>query len=222
MPGRFSDKHRVGGFRQEFETDSDRRGLDEESPNPGKQLLEKMVSGLYLGELVRVGVLHELARKNNYEPGEFPKIEIPPILLKPHCIDTADVSNILSSPPDTLSPFLRDIRDPLVHSLLSEVSECVLDRSAAVAAAVLAAVIQKATLGRPTARCEVGIDGSLFTKGHKYKQRLLGHLSQLMPEEDFNQVFLDFSEDGSGLGAALVAAAIARGKQVENIHMAAG
>lgn len=207
-----------GGFDKNLKRSIIDEQIDAESPNPGKQFLEKMVSGLYLGELVRLGVLHELGRKKKFEHA-FSHIEIPHVLTQINGIDTAAVSHLLESS-DNLDSSLKDIEDPLIVSVLREVSECVIDRSAAVASAALAAVIQRATAGKTTSGCEVGIDGSLFTKGHNYKQRLLAHLKKLIPESEFNGIHLDFSEDGSGLGAALVAAAIARGKQVENIHRA--
>lgn len=176
--------------------------VDRTSGNAGRQLLEKLVSGLYLGEIARLAALDAL--KNH---------TIPTILQCPGSIETADISNLLSGDENYISKSNLSSLSKSELDVLAAISEAVIDRSAAVAAAVLAGVIHKATKGMEKLRCEVGIDGSLFTKGHKYKQRLLGHLKRFYPDEE---IILDFSEDGSGMGAALVAAAISRGRQVSN------
>ena len=193
-----------GGFnllprRSQFDEE-----VDKHSPNAGKQHLEKMVSGLYLGEIARLATVHAL---------QLQGCKVPHILKKQHNIDTAAISHLLSDDAEMMAQYpLVDI-DKSALAVLRTISEAVLDRSAAVAAAVLAAVIHRATFGKDTRKCEVGIDGSLFTKGHQYKGRLLKHLQQFYPEDEIE---LDFSEDGSGLGAALVAAAISRGRQVSD------
>jgi hexokinase len=162
-----------------------------------------MVSGLYLGEVARLATLAALQREGS---------SVPNSLKTPNSIDTATISHLLADEKLTESP-LREL-DKHSIAVLRRVAEAVIDRSAATAAAALAAVIHKATVGKESRRCEVGIDGSLFTKGHEYKTRLLRHLSKFHPDQ---HIELDFSEDGSGLGAALVAAAISRGRQVSDI-----
>ena len=192
-----------GGFHQlpritEFDMD-----VDKKSHNAGRQVLEKLVSGLYLGEIARLATVKALKLEGK---------PIPPILKKPGAFETATITHALSKDENMLK------RSPLVDlgstdslRVFSAMGDAVLDRSAAVAAAVLAGVVQQATNGKKKMRCEVGIDGSVFTKGHNYRERLLKHLRKFYPTQD---IVLDFSEDGSGMGAALVAAAISRGRQI--------
>jgi hexokinase len=192
-----------GGFdklprRTEFDLEVDRA-----SGNPNRQVLEKLVSGLYLGEIVRLASLKALSGKSY----------VPSFLWTEDSIQTADISHLLTRDENYISKSVLSSLDPSSLEVVSAISEAVLERSAAVAAAVLAGVISRATKGMEKIRCEVGIDGSLFTKGHEYKQRLLRNLSRFYPEEE---IILDFSEDGSGMGAALVAAAISRGRQVSS------
>jgi hexokinase len=189
-----------GGFNKLPRRTSFDEEVDKTSPNPGKQFLEKMVSGLYLGEIARLATLRALAGTS-----------LPSILTQPHSISTANISNLLTGEDIENSPL--NILDTQSLGVLKRISEAVLDRSAAVAAAVLSSVIHKATSGKESRRCEVGIDGSLFTKGHEYKTRLMKYLRYFYPDD---AIELDFSEDGSGLGAALVAAAISRGRQVSD------
>jgi hexokinase len=176
--------------------------VDKFSGNQGRQVLEKLVSGLYLGEVVRLATIEVLA--NNSET--LPISEI-------GSVETADISHLLSGDESYISKSRLSELSPDSLKVMTVISEAVIERSAAVSAAVLAGVIHKATKGQEHIRCEVGIDGSLFTKGHKYKERLMRNLRTFYPEGD---IVLDFSEDGSGMGAALVAAAISRGRQVSN------
>uniref|UniRef100_A0A8C9ZTF1 hexokinase n=1 Tax=Sander lucioperca TaxID=283035 RepID=A0A8C9ZTF1_SANLU len=55
--GAFGDDGRLEDIRTEFDREIDRGSL-----NPGKQLFEKMVSGMYIGELVRL-ILVKMARE---------------------------------------------------------------------------------------------------------------------------------------------------------------
>lgn len=57
------------GKLDKYRTEYD-RALDEKSINPGKQLFEKMISGMYLGEIVR-RVLEHLARRGQIFNGSY-------------------------------------------------------------------------------------------------------------------------------------------------------
>ena len=193
-----------GGFNQLPRRTEFDLGVDKKSHNAGRQVLEKLVSGLYLGEIARLGTLKVLKLEGK---------PIPPVLKKAEAFETASITHALSKDKNML------MKSPLVDldseslKVFTEIGEAVLDRSAAVSAAVLAGVVHKATKGTKDIRCEVGIDGSVFTKGHRYRERLLQHLRKFYPTQD---IVLDFSEDGSGMGAALVAAALSQGRQVSS------
>jgi hexokinase len=176
--------------------------VDRLSGNMGRQLLEKMVSGLYLGEVVRLAASQVLSGT----PAAF-------ILSEPESLETADISHLLHEDEKCIKKSILGQLDKESLKIVSSISEAVIERSAAAAAAVLAGVIHRASEHQDQVRCEVGIDGSLFTKGHMYKERLLRNLRRFYPKEE---IILDFSEDGSGMGAALVAAAIARGRRVSD------
>lgn len=63
--GAFGDDGKLKNIRTKFD-----KRVDDESLNPGRQLFEKMISGLYLGELVRLTIV-ELARTNRIFNGEM-------------------------------------------------------------------------------------------------------------------------------------------------------
>ena len=102
-----------------------------------------------------------------------------------------DVKRILSDL--GLSPSARDIK------ITRDVCAAVSIRAAKLASAGLAAVIVKT--GRQS--LTVAIDGSLYKKHPKFHTLMLTSLEQLVPQA---KVKFMLSEDGSGKGAALVAA----------------
>uniref|UniRef100_A0A9J7Y1Z0 hexokinase n=1 Tax=Cyprinus carpio carpio TaxID=630221 RepID=A0A9J7Y1Z0_CYPCA len=81
--GAFGDDGTLEDIRTEFD-----REIDRGSPNPGKQLFEKMVSGMYMGELVRL-ILVKMAKEGLLFEGR-----ITPELLTKGKIETKHVSAI--------------------------------------------------------------------------------------------------------------------------------
>lgn len=62
--------------------------IDKDSPRPGQQAFEKMIAGLYLGEILRLVLVDLHQRKRIFvgqDMGEF---------LKPYCIDSSFLSQI--------------------------------------------------------------------------------------------------------------------------------
>ena len=115
-----------------------------------------------------------------------------------------------------LSEFLGDIETSELGRQLSaeakevvrQIGEVVLDRSAAICAAALAAVAEKTLVSVPEKRLTVGIDGSLFIKGNRYGDRLKTAMPKVCNFAD--QVNFVRSTDGSGVGAAVIAAAVSK------------
>ena len=155
------------------------RELDKESENPSHQILEKMVSGMYLGELARL-VLKGLAGKGFARPWSF---------------KTEDISNIESG---------RSKHSSIVR----EVCELVSTRSSRVAAAALAAVVTKMDPGL-SARHTIAIDGSVYEKHPRFARRMRSALKEIFGSRASN-IKLVLTKDGSGKGAAIIAAIAAK------------
>uniref|UniRef100_A0AAQ5XCF5 hexokinase n=1 Tax=Amphiprion ocellaris TaxID=80972 RepID=A0AAQ5XCF5_AMPOC len=142
--GAFGDDGRLEDIRTEFD-----REIDRGSINPGKQLFEKMVSGMYMGELVRL-ILVKMAR------------EVTPY--------TALHLNVL---------FIKYVLlDEFLPSLLLYLQVCAIVsfRSANLIAATLSAILKRLKENRGVARLRttVGIDGSLYARRlHKTVRRLV-------------------------------------------------
>lgn len=68
------------------------RVIDKTSPNPGQQLYEKMISGEYLGEIVRLLVEQLAAHGSIWSANSSPDPDSD--LLKPYGLSTRDISFI--------------------------------------------------------------------------------------------------------------------------------
>ncbi|KAF7687187.1 hypothetical protein HF521_014415 [Silurus meridionalis] len=187
--------------------------VDENSTNPGKQRFEKMISGMYLGEIVR-NVLLDFTAKGLLFRGKLSE------RLKTRGIfETKFLSQIES---DRLA--LRQVRSILQHLgltsstcddsiLVKEVCSVVSQRAAQLCAAALAAVVDKIRQNRNlnSLSVTVGVDGTLYKLHPHFSCILQETLRDLAPQCD---VTLLQSEDGSGKGAALITAVACRIRDV--------
>ncbi|CAI5439932.1 unnamed protein product [Caenorhabditis angaria] len=184
--------------------------VDRESINPGQQLYEKMISGMYMGEVVRV-ILEDLARKNLLFCGNFEAIS------KAHCFPTKFVSEIdqdlIDSEQDDANfqktyQILEDIGIETVSSSdcanVAYVCSLVSTRAAHLTAAGIAMLLNRMNKRMVT----VGVDGSVYRFHPTYPKLLDEKIDELIVGDIEYQLML--SEDGSGRGAALVAAVATR------------
>ncbi|XP_049507746.1 hexokinase-2 [Panthera uncia] len=197
--GAFGDDGTLDDFRTEFDQEIDMGSL-----NPGKQLFEKMISGMYMGELVRL-ILVKMAKEELLFGGK-----LSPGLLATGHFETKDVSDIEGE-----KDGIRKAREVLVRLGIDptqedcvathRVCQIVSTRSASLCAATLAAVLRriKENKGEERLRSTIGVDGSVYKKHPHFAKRLHKTVRRLVPDCDVR--FLR-SEDGSGKGAAMVTA----------------
>ncbi|XP_076012030.1 hexokinase HKDC1-like [Genypterus blacodes] len=211
--GAFGDDGALNDVITEFDRD-----IDSASCNPGKQLFEKMISGLYLGELVRLVVL-KMAKKGLLFGGHVSEA-----LRTKGKITTTHVAAMESQ------DGLRNTRDILNGLYLSpsqddciavqHVSTIVSFRSSNLVAAGLAAILRKIRENRKleTLKIALGIDGSVYKTHPRYAKRLQKVLHRLVPECHIRFIL---SQGGSSKGAAIVTAVAQRlalwRKQVDEI-----
>lgn len=202
--GAFGDRGELDDVSTEFD-----RAVDEQSAYPGKQRYEKMISGMYLGEVVR-NVLLDFTSKGLLFRGKLSE------RLKTRGIfETKFLSQIES---DRLA--LRQVRTILQHLglttstcddsiLVKEVCSVVSKRAAQLCGAGLAAVVDKIRLNRnlDQLKITVGVDGTLYKLHPHFSTIMRETLKDLAPNCD---VTLVQSEDGSGKGAALITAVACR------------
>ncbi|XP_023365336.1 putative hexokinase HKDC1 isoform X2 [Otolemur garnettii] len=201
--GAFGDDGALEDIRTEFD-----RELDLGSLNPGKQLFEKMISGLYLGELVRI-ILLKMAKAGLLFGGE--KSSTLHIKGK---IETRHVAAM-----ERYKEGLANTREILVDlGLEPSEADCIAVqhvctivsfRSANLCAAALAAILTRLRENKKLARLRttVGVDGTVYKIHPQYPKRLHKVVRKLVPNCDVR--FL-LSESGSTKGAAMVTAVASR------------
>uniref|UniRef100_A0A8C1Q9T1 Hexokinase-2 n=1 Tax=Cyprinus carpio TaxID=7962 RepID=A0A8C1Q9T1_CYPCA len=202
--GAFGDRGELDDLCTEFD-----RAVDDQSTYPGKQRYEKMISGMYLGEIVR-NVLLDFTAKGLLFRGKLSE------RLKTRGIfETKFLSQIES---DRLA--LRQVRSILQHLgltsstcddsiLVKEVCSVVSKRAAQLCGAGLSAVVDKIRLNRGLEKLSitVGVDGTLYKLHPHFATIMRETLKDLAPN---CEVTLVQSEDGSGKGAALITAVACR------------
>ncbi|XP_029416826.1 putative hexokinase HKDC1 isoform X2 [Nannospalax galili] len=201
--GAFGDDGALEDIRTEFD-----RELDLGSINPGKQLFEKMISGLYMGELVRL-ILLKMAKAGLLFGGAKSSA-----LLMKGKIETQHVAAM-----ERYKEGLANTREILVDLGLDpseadciavqHVCTIVSFRSANLCAAALAAILTRLQQNKKQARLRttVGMDGTLYKIHPQYPKRLHKVVRKLVPNCDVR--FL-LSESGSTKGAAMVTAVASR------------
>ncbi|XP_028298855.1 putative hexokinase HKDC1 [Gouania willdenowi] len=201
--GAFGDDGALKDFITEFDED-----VDAASVNPGKQIFEKMVSGLYLGELVRLVVV-KMAKLGKLFDGCVSEA-----LRTKGKITTAHVAAM-----EEYKTGLKNTREILMGLGLSpspddciavqHVSTIVSFRSSNLVAAGLVAILNriKKSRGVRGLRITIGVDGTVYKTHPQYPKRLHKVVRRLLPECNVRFVL---SESGSSKGAALVAAVAQR------------
>ncbi|KAH9630510.1 hypothetical protein HF086_000723 [Spodoptera exigua] len=198
--GAFGDDGALDFVRTEFD-----REIDNNSINKGKQIQEKMISGMYMGELVRLALV------------KFTKMGLlfggrgSDLLFQRGSFYTKYVSEIESDKPGDFTSCMEVLEElGLSHATEADmaavrhVCECVSRRAAHLVSAGIACLLNKMNEPRVT----VGIDGSVYRFHPHFHTLMCEKISQLVrPGIQFD---LMLSEDGSGRGAALVAAVACR------------
>ncbi|ODQ65024.1 hypothetical protein NADFUDRAFT_51623 [Nadsonia fulvescens var. elongata DSM 6958] len=182
--------------------------LDRESPRQGEQTFEKMIAGYYLGEILRL-VLIDLASQNKIFEGQ-------PLdrLQKPYIMDSSCLSKIESDPWENLSEVETLFEEKLSikttdpeRQVIRRLTEMIGLRSARLSHCGVAAIFKKAKM----TSCQAGADGSVVNLYPHFKQRGAQALKEIfdwnndLPMEEY-PIQLVPAEDGSGIGAAIIAA----------------
>ncbi|XP_045790529.1 hexokinase-2, chloroplastic [Trifolium pratense] len=187
------------------------REMDAASVNPGHQIFEKTISGMYLGEIVR-RVLFNMAE----EEGLF-GISIPQKLSTPFILGTPDLCAMQqdnSGDLDAVGSLLYDkagvesnLRE---RKTVLEVCETIVKRGGSLAGAGIVGILQKMEedskgliFGK---RSVVAIDGGLYENYPQYRTYLQDSVKEILGTEKSNNVVIEHSKDGSGIGGALLAA----------------
>lgn len=192
---------------------------------PDYQPFEYLVTGAYLGEIVRL-ILVEAAQSAGLFNGS-----IPPLLLEPYALDTrtialieADTSPSLPRSRTLFCKLFPSSTPPTYHDLrfIHRVVTCVSSRASAyLAAGVHALWALRHTTEDSDPResgdeaagvMKIGCNGSVINKYPGFKERCQGLLDGMMEADGLGRgkVVLESAEEGSVLGAGVAAALAGR------------
>jgi len=182
------------------------RSLDSSSNNPRQQTFEKMVSGMYLGEIVRY-VLLDLQENghlfSSVSTSEMSKLyEKESFLSKFVSKSLGDHSNNLDhvrSCLEEIGILTSSLKD---RKIVQRACLTIITRAARLSAAAIGGVLSKIDrLHNVT----VAIDGSVYEFVPGFKENMQKTLKELYPESSIELVL---SKDGSGIGSAIIASTV--------------
>ncbi|XP_023748026.1 probable hexokinase-like 2 protein [Lactuca sativa] len=187
----------------EFDT-----ALDSESSNPGCRMFEKLIGGIYLGEVVR-RVLLKMARETAIFGESVPaKLKTPYTLRSP---DMAAMHQDTSENRDAVHEKLLEVfgigyTSPAVREVVAEICDVVAERGARLAGACIVGIMKKR--GRINDKKSlVIIEGGLYEHYRVFRNYLHSSVWEMLGSELSDNVLIEHSHGGSGAGAIFVAAA---------------
>ncbi|XP_042448357.1 hexokinase-2-like [Zingiber officinale] len=204
-----------GNFRSSHlpTTDYD-QALDAESLNPGEQIYEKLISGMYLGEIVRRVLLRLAVEAALFGEEVPPQLKVPFVLRTPvmsamHHDTSADLKVVGAK----LQEFLGISSSSLkARKVVVQVCDIVAKRGARLAAAGMVGILKKLghSNGKTKKRMAFAMDGGLYEHYTVFRESLLAALKEVLGEEASASVSVTMANDGSGIGASLLAASHSR------------
>ncbi len=179
--------------------------LDSNSIHPGQQKLEKLVSGMYLGEILRLVTIDLIDKGLIFKEIDRRFFSAVGTITTEHMsLMEGDASLNLKEIDNYLRILGVPYSDLHTRKCFQELSRLISIRSARLSATLMVAVI-KWMDQQVCERHIVGIDGSLYEKSNNYKNYVITFLSEILNEKISN-VTLSPLSDGSGIGAAIIAA----------------
>jgi len=180
--------------------------LDKNSEKPGAQLLEKMVSGHYIGELVRIITYHL------FDVGLFSASHGKDMIATPYLLNGAHISLLQEDNTTDLSLIARWLEESLHitnsslqdREILKKIAALICTRSARLVAATYLGILQHIDPHLKNHHT-IAIDGSLYEKMPGYAADIQQALDQALDAEE-RKVITTLTKDGSGIGAAIATA----------------
>ncbi|KAH8431607.1 glucokinase glkA [Aspergillus melleus] len=193
--------------------------LDADSNNPGIQMFEKRVSGMFLGEILRRALLDMYNNKSAglFKASESSDVVVPEnsMIFRQWGLDTSLLSTVEADKSQTLESTKTALKDHLkierastadckaVQTLVHAIGK----RAARLSAVPLAAVLIATGKLQTDDLIDVGVDGSLvefYPNFEGYMRDALREVPEVGSTGD-KKVRIGISKDGSGVGAALIA-----------------
>ena len=175
--------------------------FDNTTVNPGNYKFEKMFAGGYFGGLCLT------ALKTAAKEGVFTGAATSGIMALIE-LSSEDVNKFVSNPKSGCAPLHNFMKNKSDEDNCAEIIECLIDRSAKLVAANMAAVILKTNKGKSAEKpILITIEGTTFYKMHKLRSSFEKYLNEYLKDE--RQRYYEFTEvQQSSLVVAALAALI--------------
>lgn len=187
------------------------KDMDAASINPGEQIFEKTISGMYLGEIVRRVLLKMAAEGALFGESVPEKLSTPFVLRTPDLSamqqDNSDDLNVVGSILYNIAGVESNLS---ARKIVLEVCDTIVMRGGRLAGAGIVGILQKMEedstgliFGKRTV---VAMDGGLYEHYPQYKRYLKDAVKEVLGLEKSKNVVIEHTKDGSGIGASLLAA----------------
>ncbi|CAO3673475.1 unnamed protein product [Rhizopus microsporus] len=178
--------------------------LNRQSVNPGIHVFEKMVSGLYLGEIARLIMVDFLDRRLLFDGQYSTELNTPyffeasymSAIESDDSIDLEETKHILESIMNISSTTLTD------RQIVKTICDIVARRAARLVAAAISAIIDKKDALEQG--LTISMEGSVWEHFPNFPRRVNDALKALYGER-VNHINIGITRDGHGIGAALAA-----------------
>lgn len=206
------------------------RELDADSNNPGVQMFEKRVSGMFLGEILRRALLalHNDPKLGLFKPSQTSKVSIPSdsLFYRQWGLDTSLLSQVEADTTKEFTDVKSGLKDHLKIENPSD-AECeavkilvhaIGKRAARLSAVPIAAILIDTGKFETDDIIDVGVDGSLvefYPNFEGYMREALREVPQVGVAGD-KKIRIGISKDGSGVGAALIALVASKDATLQN------
>lgn len=194
--------------------------IDEESPKPGEQAFEKMSAGLYLGEIMRLVLLELYERGLMFRGQDASSVRG---LRLPYILDTGFLSGLENDSSNNLSDSKSSFKERLGFNVEPEelyfcqrLAELIAVRGARLCTCGIAAICNKKNISSG----HVAADGSVANKHPHFKMRWANALGEILgwpADRREDPITITSAEDGSGIGAAVIAAMTLRRAEEGNM-----
>ncbi|KAJ6773566.1 HEXOKINASE-LIKE 1 PROTEIN-RELATED [Salix purpurea] len=187
------------------------RDMDAASINPGEQIFEKTISGMYLGEIARRALVTMAEEVSLFGMAVPNKLSTPFALRTPDiCAMQQDNSDDLQSVGSILHNVAGVESSLSERRIVLEVCDAIVRRGGRLAGAGIVGILQKMEQDSKgtifNKRTVVAMDGGLYEHYPQYRSYLQDAVTELLGSETSKNIVIEHSKDGSGIGAALLAA----------------
>ncbi len=173
--------------------------IDRNSQMPGAQLLEKMVSGYYMGSLLK-----EVCKDLYENKALFQEAGADAKAFFDQSFNALMVENFILYPYKTADQYNCSVEDA---EIIKAVSEAILKRTVRLVAATYIGILfhQENNSERVVNKHIIAIDGTIYEKMPKAPMLMEEAFSEALGQDSEN-IQIRLVKDGSGLGAAIAAA----------------